>query len=103
MKKWYKNASYSIIMQYMEKTIFDENEWRDLFNLIYFGHYAVSEKQIQKGIQYYNMHASKPISKLDDVLENSKEHYQRLIERLTFMKPEAKRLCMENYQKLEVI
>ena len=90
-------------MQYMEKTIFDENEWRDLFNLIYFGHYAVSEKQIQKGIQYYNMHASKPISKLDDVLENSKKHYQRLIERLTFMKPEAKRLCMENYQKLEVI
>ena len=103
VKKWYKNASYSIIMQYMEKTIFDENEWRDLFNLIYFGHYAVSEKQIQKGIQYYNMHASKPISKLDDVLENSKKHYQRLIERLTFMKPEAKRLCMENYQKLEVI
>ena len=41
--------------------------------------------------------------KLEDVLENSKEHYQRLIERLTFMKPEAKKLCMENYEKLEAI
>ena len=101
VKKWYENTSYSIIKQYMEKSTFDENEWRDLFNLIYFGHYMVSEEQIQKGIQYYNMHASKPISKLEEVLENSKEHYQRLTERLTFMKPEAKRLCMENYQELD--
>ena len=103
IKKYYKKTSYSIIMQYMEKANFDENEWRDLFNLIYYGHYMVSEEQIQQGIQYYNLHASKPISKIEDVLENSKEHYQRLIERLTFMKPEAKKLCMENYQKLEVI
>ena len=103
IKKWYKNTSYSIVKQYMEKSNFNENEWRDLFNLLYFGHYMVSEEQIQQGIQYYNLHASKSIRKLGDVLENSKEHYQRLIERLTFMKPEAKRVCMENYEKLEVI
>ena len=103
VKKWYENTSYSIIRQYMERTPFDENEWRDLFNLIYFGHYMVSKEQVEEGIQYYNAHTNKKISKLEDALENSKEHYQRLIERLTFMKPEAKRLCMKNYEKLEVI
>lgn len=103
LKELYKNSVYSIIKQYMEKPNFDENEWRDLFNLIYFGHYTVSKEQIQEGIQYYNTYAKKRINKLEDVLENSKEHYQRLIERLTFMKPEAKRLCMENYEKLEAI
>ncbi len=96
LKKWYQNTSYSIIKQYMEKEIFNENEWRDLFNLIYFGHYAVSKEQLQEGIQYYNTHANKKINQLEDVLDNSKEHYQRLIERLTFMKPEAKKLCMDN-------
>lgn len=103
LKKDYENSSYSIITQYMEKKDFNEKEWKDLFNLIYFGHYTVSKKQIEEGIQYYNIYASKKIDKLEDVLENSKEHYQRLIERLTFMKPEAKRVCMENYEKLEVI
>ena len=103
LKRVYKMSAYSIIQQYMEKSIFDENEWRDLFNLIYFGHYAVSEEQIQKGIQYYNLHAKTKINKLEDVLENSKEHYQRLMERLTFMKPEAKKLCMNQYDKLEAI
>lgn len=103
LKELYKNSVYSIIKQYMEKPNFDENEWRDLFNLIYFGHYTVSKEQIQEGIQYFNTYAKKRINKLEDVLENSKEHYQRLIERLTFMKPEAKRLCMENYEKLEAI
>ena len=103
VKKWYQNTSYSIIKQYMEKSIFDENEWRDLFNLIYFGHYTVSKEQIEEGIRFFNKHARKKINQLEDVLENSKEHYQRLIERLTFMKPEAKRLCMGNYQKLEVM
>ena len=103
VKKWYENTSYSIIKQYMEKETFDENEWRDLFNLIYFGHYSVSKEQIDEGGKYYNVHANKKIDKLEDVLENSKEHYQRLIERLTFMKPEAKKLCMENYENLEVM
>lgn len=100
LKKWYQNTSYSIIKQYMEKEIFNENEWRDLFNLIYFGHYVVSKEQLQEGIQYYNTHANKKINQLEDVLDNSKEHYQRLIERLTFMKPEAKKLCMDNVKKM---
>ena len=103
LKKMYENSSYSIIKQYMEKGTFNENEWKDLFNLIYFGHYSVSKEQVEEGIRYYNAHVNKKISKLEDVLENSKEHYQRLIERLTFMKPEAKKLCMENYRKLEAI
>ncbi len=103
LKKRYQTSSYSIIKQYMEKGDFEETEWRDLFNLIYFGHYAVSKEQIEKGIQYYNLHASRKIMKLEEVLENSKEHYQRLTERLTFMKPEAKKLCMEKDKQLEAI
>lgn len=93
----YKNCSYSIITQYMNRSCFDENEWKDLFNLIYFGHYDVSPNQIYSGIEFYNLHSSKKIRDLEDVLDNSKEHYQRLIERLTFMKPEAKELCMNRH------
>lgn len=92
LKKMYKNSHYSIITQYMEKDKFNENEWRDLFNLIYCGHYELSDEQISSGIEYYNSHAYNKINSLEEVLENSKEHYQRLIERLTFMKPEAKKL-----------
>ncbi len=99
IKQYYQNTSYSIIKQYMEKEIFNENAWRDLFNLIYFGHYTVSKELLQEGIQYYNRKAKRKISKLEEVLDNSKEHYQRLIERLTFMKPEAKKLCMYHNKK----
>ena len=101
VKKWYKNTSYSIIKQYIEKATFNENEWKDLFNLIYFGHYTVSKEQVEEGIRFFNNHSSVKINQLEDVLENSKEHYQRLIERLTFMKPQAKKLCMEKYHELE--
>ena len=103
LKKIYENTSYSIISQYMEKENFDEKEWRDLFNLIYFGHYAVSREQVQKGIQYYNRHSNTKINRLEEVLDNSKEHYQRLIERLTFMKPEAKELCIRKGENIKAM
>lgn len=94
----YKKSSYSILKQYMKKDTFVEEEWKDLFNLVYVGHYDVSKEQIQEALAFYNLHASKKIHDIEDVLDNSKEQYQRLIERLTFMKPEAKEFCFEQYQ-----
>ncbi len=100
--KLYKESSYSIINQYIDKPNFNELEWNDLFNLIYFGHYDVSQNQIYSGIEFYNFYASHKIRDIEDVLDNSKEQYQRLMEKLTFMKPEAKEFCMKKYERAEI-
>lgn len=94
----YKKSSYSIFKQYMDKDDFIEDEWKDLFNLVYMGHYDVSKEQIYSAIEFYNLHASRRIHDIEDVLDNSKQQYQRLIERLTFMKPEAKEFCLKQYE-----
>lgn len=91
----YKKSSYSIFKQYMLKDNFSQDEWNDLFNLVHAGHYDVSQDQIHNAIKFYNSRSSRKIQDIEDVLDNSKEQYQRLIERLTFMKPEAKAFCLE--------
>lgn len=91
--KLYKNANYSILNEYMEKQNFIEEEWRDIFELINLGHYDVTEKQIQDGIKFYNAHAKCKIDKILDIHDNSKENYERLNEKITFMKKEAMDLC----------
>lgn len=95
-KELYNQSSYSIVQQYRQKDTFNEEEWRDLFHLIYLGHYQVNFEQLYQGIQFYNAHATLQIHDIEEVLENSKEHYTRLNDRLTFMKEEAKALCIAN-------
>lgn len=97
----YKKSSYSIFKQYMLKDTFIEEEWNDLFNLVQVGHYDVSVDQINDAIAFYNLHSSKKINNIEDVLDNSTEQYQRLIERLTFMKPEAKDFCLKQHKCID--
>lgn len=91
--KKYQDSNYSIISQYIKKDKFIEEEWRDLFELIKLGHYDVTDRQLQEGIDFYNSRATNKINSLTDVCENSREHYERLNEKITFMKEEAFQLC----------
>lgn len=100
VKKQYQHTSYSILQQYMEKPDFNEQEWKDLFHLIHLGHYMVSSEQLYRAITYYNQHASLMIRSIEEVLDSSKDQYVRLNERLTFMKPEAKAICLEKSKKI---
>lgn len=96
--RWYQTSNYSIITEYMEKEEFIEEEWRDLFQLINLGHYDVTEKQIQEGISFYNSKAQNQIVEISNIKDNSKEQYERLNEKITFMKKEAMDLCKnKNY------
>lgn len=101
--KQYHQSLYSIVRQYMEKEEFVQEQWQDLFNLIHLGHYAVSKEQLHEGIRYYNDHTTRKIRDIDAILDHSKEQYVRLNERLTFMKPEAKALCLAKVEVKEEV
>lgn len=96
LKILYQESNYTIISEYMEKPEFVEDDWKDLFTLINLGHYSVSKKQIQEGLGYYNKYATKPINNIKEAICNSSEHYDRLNNRLTFMKKEALDWCTQN-------
>lgn len=100
--KLYKTANYSIINEYMEREEFVEEEWKDLFELIKLGHYDVTEKQIQEGINFYNNKSQNKILQISNIQDNSQENYERLNEKITFMKKEAMDLCKnKSYLKKE--
>ncbi|MCM1285741.1 MAG: 4Fe-4S cluster-binding domain-containing protein [Acetobacter sp.] len=90
----YKNSDYCIIDQYIEENEFDELEWRDLFYLIRLNHFEVSEKKIKLGIDYFNSKTHNDYKTIDEIeIKNISLIDDRLIEKLTRMKAEAKRIC----------
>lgn len=99
--KLYNNSDYCIIDEYIEKERFSEEEWLDLFTLINLGHYDVSEGKIQEGIEYYNKYSKNKIGDIKEIKCNSREHYDRLNEKLTFMKKEARDMCNHSRERFK--
>jgi len=97
LKKLYQKSEYSIIDEFIEKDNFDEKEWQDLFFLIRLGHYEISSESLLKGINFYNKHAKVEIYNINEVGDMDDEQYERLNEKLTFMKEESKKWCINNY------
>lgn len=94
IKKLYNKSNYSIISELMEKP-FNKDEWRDLFTLINLGHYDISDKQKKEALEIYNTNTEEKLNSIKEVMEVSRVHYDRLNERITFMKPEAKLFCQK--------
>ena len=92
--KLYKQSEYSIIDEYIEENA-TEIEWRDLFDLIRLGEYEVSDNSIKKGINYFNTKFNTNYKSIDEI-ESEKGSIQidRIIEKLTRMKEEARETCM---------
>ncbi len=97
LKELYKESNYTIISEYMEKPVFVNEDWKDLFTLINLGHYDVSKRQIEEGLDYYNRYAKETVRTITEAIcNNSNNHYDRLNGRLTFMKEEALNWCTQD-------
>jgi pyruvate-formate lyase-activating enzyme len=96
LNRLYHEAKYDILTQYMNKKDFNENEWRDLFFLINLGHYFVDDTNLQNSINYYNSKTEGNLCHINELAgKNDEIQYGRLLERISFMKPEAKQFCMK--------
>ena len=90
----YNESDYSIIDDYIEDES-TEIEWRDLFNLIRIGEYEVSEDNIKKGIEFFNKKFNKNYKDINEIeSDQSNIQIDRIIEKLTRMKKEAKDKCL---------
>ncbi|HEV3269153.1 MAG TPA: 4Fe-4S cluster-binding domain-containing protein [Candidatus Rhabdochlamydia sp.] len=67
----YKQSTYSIVDQYLERKISNHLEWLDLLELIKLGHYDLNPEKIQLAINTYNKLEENPIHGLDEVKNNS--------------------------------
>lgn len=93
LKKLYQESPYCIIDEYIEKENFVDEEWKDLFTLIKLGHYEVSQVNLQRGLDFYNKKAKLKIESIDEIEVIDEKQYERLNEKLTFMKEESKQWC----------
>lgn len=92
--KLYNESNYSIIDEYIEENA-TEIEWRDLFDLIRLGEYEVSDSNIKKGIKFFNTKFNTNYSDISEInVEKSNMQIDRIIEKLTRMKKEARETCL---------
>lgn len=97
LKRLYHESNYSIITQYMERTVFQKDDWKDLFTLIRLGHYDVSDEQVKEALLYYNLYGNEEIKSIKEIKCNMDNQYDRLNNRLSFMKKEAADLCTDQH------
>lgn len=94
----YNKSDYSILDEYMDED-FNSIEWHDLFYTISLGEYDISPKAMKRGIDYYNQNNNSNYKSFEDVLNSIKndnllKRNDRIIERLTRMKKEARDYCL---------
>lgn len=96
IKTLYQASEFDIISQYFDnKENLDIDDWNILFMLIKLGHYDVSEKHIQEAIAYYNEKYFADITSIQDIKDDdSPILYGKFHNRISFMKKEAKELCL---------
>ena len=90
--KLFRDSNYSIVDQYMNEEHSYE-EWLDILTLIKLGHYDISQGKINLAILYINRTFGFTFNSIDDISISDDKQYSRLIERITFMKKEAKEYC----------
>lgn len=90
----YNKSDYSIIDEYIEEDS-TEAEWRDLFYLIKIGEYDVSNNSIKKGIKFFNNKFNMNYKTINEIeVEKGNIQNDRIIEKLTRMKKEARETCI---------
>lgn len=97
----YNQSDYDILSQYMaDKERYDRDEWNIIFTLIRLGHYDVSKEHIEEALKYYNERFMETIRSLDEIPDSDDPIlYGKYHNRISFMKPEAERLCLNLYKK----
>lgn len=95
LPKWqvielYHKASYTILDEYWGKEGVTKEEWKDLFNLIDLGHYNIEENDVKDAIYYFNANYHENIKGIEECKENSSEQYERLLNRVSYMRQDVK-------------
>ena len=88
--KLYNNSNYTIFNEYIENNKVSEEDWRDLFNLVDLGHYNVSKNCINQAINYFNLKYNERIKNIGEFKENSIEQYERLLNRVSYMREDVR-------------
>ena len=89
----YQQAKYKIVDQQKRKEGFNQQEWRDLLELIKLGHYNLAEQEKEEALMYFNNHADGEYYKsYSDLKPQFGDIDQRLTDRLMYMKPSARGL-----------
>ena len=86
----YYKASYTILDEYIGKEEVTKEEWKDLFNLIELGHYNIAENNVKDAICYFNTNYHENIKGIEECKENSIEQYERLLNRVSYMRQDVK-------------
>lgn len=97
LKNFYNESNYTIFNQYMENPNLDIDAWIDLFTLINLGHYDVNRHQIVNAINFVADRTGLSIARIISLIKQAdkNDQYERLLERITYMKREAENLCIE--------
>lgn len=93
----YKKSDYDILAQYMDKKdSYDKDDWDIILTLVRLGHYDVTEDHVAEVLQYYNARFNENVQSIDEI-PNSDDPilYGKYHNRISFMKPEAEKLCLE--------
>lgn len=97
IQKLYVSSNYCILDQYLNKKEFNLLEWLDLYTLIKKGHYDVSSGQIAKDMAYIRLfHKNEMTDDTEQLIKtiDKKSQYNRRVEKVTAMKPEAVDFCV---------
>jgi hypothetical protein len=81
----YKNSSYNIVKQEVQKLSNREN-WYDFLELIKLGHYDLNDDVIKEAIDYYNTNYSSTLSNIQDIEPQIGMVEHRLTDRLAYKK-----------------
>ena len=93
----YKKSDYDILAQYMnKKDSYDKDDWDIILTLVRLGHYDVTEDHVAEVLQYYNARFNENVQSIDEIPDSDDPIlYGKYHNRISFMKPEAEKLCLE--------
>ncbi|MCI0382402.1 MAG: radical SAM protein [Chlamydiae bacterium] len=100
LKIAYKQSTYSIVDQYLEKNISNHLEWLDLLELIKLGHYDLKPEKIQIAIDAYNKLGKNPIQRLEEAKNNATGFFHE--ERIIAMKESVMKRMAESEEVCHV-
>ena len=97
----YKNSSYDILKQYLEKKEqITQKEWDDLFLLIKYGHYDIHSDNLQKALDFYVKKFKNNIQNIDEIVDEEDDAMlARLHDRISPMEEKALSKCLKLERK----
>lgn len=93
LQELYRESSYDYCDQIFDPDLFSDRKWKDMLTLIALGHYCVDERKVLDAVSTYNDKTGQMLAWPSDfLLPLDDTSYARLHQRISFMKPEARKV-----------